>query len=288
MNANIQTAPSPGGEDTGEATPGTPMVQALGGNPKPLVPGQQEGQLGSPAQYAESAADASQTGPSVATTADQQDVTAAAPAAITLEASDDNNAKTSSLVSAVTDAVDSVTTPQARELLNDIAKDKTETYLKERIQESGVEGEIFVGAVEQQEDVIPKVSSFLGQAKNFVDLFTGNSSPDQSANTLFGGLRELGSLALKDTAAGTLFAGGSEGIWKAGNAALAHLDQAFSMFQEEGPYNAQQADQVTDFSDVAESAIFGICGYCEKLYKAQQIVTGEWNLLSTRFGWNVQ
>lgn len=180
--------------------------------------------------------------------------------------------------------IDRDLTPETQELLTDMAKDQAESYVKDQVRNSGVEGEILVGAVETEEKFLPAVSDFLQQAGNFVDVLRGNTTSEQTANTMFESLKQVGGLMLKDTVAGALFVNGSEGIWKANNLAMGKLDQELSMFNGDIPYDEQKADQLTDFSDVGRAAVFGICGMCEKLYNAQQIAVGEWNLLVQRFG----
>lgn len=201
--------------------------------------------------------------------------------------SDSSQSATQNLVSDARDQINSVVTPELQGALGDAALDAGKDAVKDWVEQSGVYGELLVGATEQATTFATTVSNFTQQASNLVDVFTGKTSSEQTADIMFTNLQQLGAQMLNGTVAGTLFKNGSAGIWNANSVALGNLDQELSMAQSDSAYNEQQLDQLSDPTKVAQTAIFGICSYCERLYNAQQIVSGEWALLSAKFGWNV-
>ena len=202
-------------------------------------------------------------------------------------ASDSSHSTAQGLVADAKDQLNSVVTPELQGVIGDAALEAGKDAAKDWVEQSGVYGELLVSATEQATTFATTVSNFTQQANNLVDVFAGKTSSEQTADIMFTNLQQLGAQMLNGTVAGALFKSGSAGIWKANSIALGNLDQELSIAQSDSPYNEQQLDQLSDPTKVAQAAIFGICSYCEKLYNAQQIVSGEWALLSTKFGWNV-
>jgi FKBP-type peptidyl-prolyl cis-trans isomerase len=204
--------------------------------------------------------------------------------------SSDSSQPASDLVAAAKDQLNSVVTPELQGAIGDAALEAGKDTVKEWVQESGVYGEMLVYSAEHTATLVNETSNFVQQASNLVDVFTGKTSPEQTANVLFTNFQQLGAQMLSNTVAGALFKSGSTAIWNANSIALGNLDQELSIAMSDGPYTAADAAQVDRLSDpttVAQTAIFGLCSYCEKLYNAQRIVSGEWALLSTKYGWNV-